>query len=115
MSAEKHFTYEAKSGKKYKINPSHFLGNSGDAYAYMFTIDGGSGEFNLIFRLPRAIALKKWKLANRTEEEKALVQLGSLMVKKELDHGNEQEAFRINFSESLAKDTLAKTLQALEK
>ena len=111
---EKHFTYEAKNGKKYKVLASHFLGNVGDTFGHMFTIVGPDGEFSFVVRVPRSLALKKWKLPNRTEEEKALILIGGVLVKKELDRGNEQDKYQINFAESSAKDTLHKTLQALE-
>ena len=114
MSSEKHFTYEAKNGKKYKINASNFLGNFGDTYGHMFTVSGHDGEFQFMVRVPRNVMLKKWKLPNRTAEENALVQLGAILVKRELDRSNEQNGYKILFAESKAKDTLAKTLQALE-
>ena len=112
--SEKHFTYEAANGKKYKVNASNFLGNFGDTYGYMFNISSENGEFNFMVRLPRSIALKKWKLPSRTEEEHALVLIGNALVKKELDKGNERNNTQITLTESMAKPTLEKTLQALE-
>lgn len=115
MSSEKHFSYEAKNGKKYKINAANFLGNFGDTYGHTFIVSGNDGEFQFMVRVPRNVMLKKWKLPNRTAEEQALIQLGALLVKRELDRSNEENGFKILLSESMAKDTLAKTLQALEK
>ena len=112
--SEKNFTYEAANGKKYKVHASHFLGNFGDTYGYMFNISSENGEFSFMIRLPRNIALKKWKLPNRTEEEQALVLLGNALVKKELDKGNERHNTQILLTESMAKPTLEKTLQSLE-
>ena len=103
-------TYESKTGQKYKITPSHFLGNIADCFGYLFTIDGAGGEFRFIIRLPRDIALKKWKLSNRKEEEAALVDLGYALSKRELDRGNERDNAQITLPADLAKETLKKTL-----
>lgn len=112
--SEKHFSYEAKNAKKYKVNASHFLGNVGDSYGFLFTIAGHDGEFEFMVLVPRDLMLKKWKLPNRAKEEEALIQLGSALVKKELDRSNEQTGYKINFTEAMAKSTLEKTLEALE-
>lgn len=111
---DKHIAYETQNGKKYKINADYFLGNIADCYGYMFKVTCEHAEFNFMVKLPRAVALKKWKLPNRTEEEKALLALGQALIKKELDRGNEKDGYQITLTESMAKETLEKTLHSLE-
>lgn len=111
---EKHVTYEAKNGKKYKINAANFLGNVADNYGFLFTVSSPNQAFEFTVRVPRSVMLKKWKLPNRAKEEEALAHLGYALVKRELDRSNEQTGYKINFMESMAKDTLEKTLKSLE-
>jgi len=111
---DKHFTYDAKNGKKYKVSASHFLGNIGDSYGYLFTISTHSGAFEFVVRVSRDAMLKKWKLPNRTKEEETLIHLGGVLVKRELDRSNEQNGYKINFTDSMAKETLEKTLKSLD-
>ncbi|GEM_PF-2614630 len=111
---EKHFSYEAKTRKKYKINAANFLGNFGDNYGYLFTVSSHDGEFEFMVCVPRSIMLKKWKLPNRAAEESALVQLGLALIKRELDRSNEQNGYKILFNDSMAKENLHKTLHSLE-